>query len=145
MMEIVWGLRMKNAMKQMALFALLANVIGVVTGLLNFGFVWPVVVSIAYIFFDLKLDINGTYRFTERFLIYFVITVIWWIITSFFAVITLWAVTNAPWVGGLEEGGYDLSYAGLIYGLMFALMYVCVPLVIGIAFVIRSIRGTGKK
>lgn len=35
--------------------------------------------------------------------------------------------------------------SGLIYGGMFALMYVCVPLVIGIAFVVRTIRGTGKE
>jgi len=136
---------MKNAMKQMAVFALLANVIGVVSGLLYIGYVWPVVVSIAYIFFDRKLNIGSSYPFKERFLIYFVITVIWWSITLVFAAVTVWAVTNAPWVGVLEEGGYDLSYAGLIYGVMFALMYICVPLVIGAAFVVRTIRETGKR
>ena len=136
---------MKNAMKQMALFTLLANVIGVVSGLIGIGFLWPLVASIAYIFFDRRLNIGSDYRFKDRFLIYFVNTAIWWSITLLFAVITLWAVTNAPWVGVLEEGGYDLSYAGLIYGAVFVLMYVCVPLVIGIAFVIRSVQGAGKR
>ena len=62
-----------------------------------------------------------------------------------FAVVTLWVATKAPWVETLEAGGYDPSYAGLIYGAVFVLMYVCVPLVIGIAFVIRSVQGAGKK
>lgn len=136
---------MKNAIKQMALFAVLANVVCVVSGLIQIGFLWPVVASIAYIFFDLKLDIDSTYRFTERFLIYFVITVIWWIVTVLFAVLTIWAVTEAPWVAVLEEGGYDLYSAGLIYGLMFILLYILVPFVMGIAFVIRSIRGAAKR
>lgn len=135
---------MKNVIKQMALFTLLANVIGVVSGLIGIGFLWPLVASIAYIFFDRRLNIGSDYLFKDRFLIYFVNTAIWWSITLVFAIITLWAVTNAPWVETLEAGGYDPSYAGLIYGAMFALMYVCVPFVIGIVFVVRSIRGTGK-
>lgn len=136
---------MKNAMKQMALFTLLINVIGVMSGLVGIAFLWPLVAGIAYIFFDIKIDIDSTYRFTERFLIYFVITVIWWIITFLFGAVTLWAVMNAPWVEMLEERGYDLYSAGLIYGLMFILMYICVTIVIGIAFVVRSIRGAGKR
>ncbi len=136
---------MKNAMKQMALFTLLINVIGVMSGLVGIAFLWPLVAGIAYIFFDIKIDIDSTYRFTERFLIYFVITVIWWIITFLFGAVTLWAVTNAPWVEMIEEKGYDLYSAGLIYGLMFIIMYICVTIVIGIAFVVRSIRGAGKR
>ena len=136
---------MKNAMKQMALFALLANIIGVVCGLIGLGFIWPPVAGIVYIFFDRRLNIGGEYRFKDRFLIYFAITVIWWSITLFFAVAFLWAATKAPWVEALEAGGYDPSYAGLIYGAMFILLYICVPFVIGIAFVVRSVQGAGKR
>lgn len=135
---------MKNAMKQMALFSLLINVTGVVSMLIGMGFLWPLVASITYIFFDRRLNIGSDYRFKDRFLIYFVITVIWWSITLIFAVVTLWAATKAPWVEVLEAGGYDPSYAGLIYGAVFVLMYICVPLVIGIAFVVRSIQGAGR-
>lgn len=136
---------MKNVIKQMALFTLLANVIGVVSGLIGIGFIWPPVAGIAYIFVDRRLNIGSDYRFKDRFLIYFVITVIWWSITLLFAVVTLWAATKAPWVEVLEAGGYDPSYAGLIYGAVFVLMYICVPFVIGIAFVVRSVQGAGKR
>ena len=150
---------MKNAVKQMLLFTLLLNVIGGGGMLLSdyvlpeaigeslevyFMFVWPVIAIVLYIVFDLKLDIDETYRFTERLLIYIGLMVIWLVLTWLLNTQLIWLVDEGPLA--VTEDPFMRYYAEtMMYSLMFMFVWIGVAIAIGVSFIVRSMIGLCKR
>lgn len=150
---------MKNAIKQMLLFASAANVIGWVFMLIaNFAlpesfsgevetillFGWPFIVGSAYIFFDIKLDIDYTYSFVERFLIYLLNCIIWVMATILFVNLAIWLATHGPWYTQESTEVWNQS-DGVAYEWMFVFLLFGVTFVMVACFFVRTIRYLSKK
>lgn len=150
---------MRNAIKQMLLFTLLLNLIGGGGMLLSdyvlpeaigetlevyLLFVWPVIAIVLYIVFDLKLDIDETYRFTERFLIYLALMIIWLVLTWWINTLIIWLVDEGPLA---VQGDPFMRYYSetMMYGLMFTFLWIGVAIAIGIGFIARTIIGLCKR
>lgn len=150
---------MKNAVKQMLLFTLLLNLIGGGGMLLSdyvlpeaigetleayLLFVWPVIAIVLYIVFDLKLDIDETYRFTERMLIYVALMIIWLVLTWLLNTQLIWLVDEGPLA--VQGDPFMRYYAEtMMYSLVFIFVWVGVAIAIGVSFIVRSIIGFVKR
>lgn len=150
---------MRNAIKRMLLFASVANVIswafmlianfalpesfsGEVETILLFG--CPFVVVSAYIIFDIKLDIDYTYSFVERFFIYLLNCVIWVMVTILFVNLAIWIATYGPWYTQENTEVWNQS-DGVAYEWMFVFLLFGVTLVMVACFFVRTIRYLSKK
>lgn len=150
---------MKKAVKQMLLFTLLLNLIGGGGMLLAdyvlpkdigaqlevyFLFGWPVIAIVLYIVFDLKLDIDETYRFTERLLIYLTLLIIWLLLTWGIDTQVCWLVDEGPLA--VKRSPYERYYTeSIVYGLMFIFGWIGVAIAIGVSFIVRSIIGFRRR
>ncbi len=150
---------MRNAVKQMLLFTSLLNLIGGGGMLLSdyvlpeaigetlevyLVFVWPVIAIVLYIVFDLKLDIDETYRFTERFFIYLAVLIIWLVLTWWSNTQIIWLVDEGPLA--VQGDPFMRYYAEtMMYGLMFMFVWIGVAIAIGIAFIVRTMIGLYKR
>lgn len=150
---------MKNAVKQIVLFTLLLNLIGGGGMLLSdyvlpqamgetlevyLWFVWPMIAIVLYIVFDLKLDVDETYRFTERFFIYLAQLVIWLVLTWWINTQIIWLVDEGPLA--VQGDPFMRYYAEtMTYSLMFMFVWIGVAIAMVIAFIVRTIIGLWKR